>query len=155
MTLGGRYRNALSFSQSFARGSAFTAYEQTGTSTHDFVESLDDKAEEIADMLSKFPKLIEVEGISTDAQAVFAEILARNPWLSFITIGFADGGFYQLINLDSNVKIRQQLYVTAKGKWVVITVRTDEQVYLHFDYLDEAFNRRHHLQNTTKYLRGK
>ena len=79
MTLGGRYRNALSFSQSFARGSAFTAYEQTGTSTHDFVESLDDKAEEIADMLSKFPKLIEVEGISTEAQAVFAEILARNP----------------------------------------------------------------------------
>jgi HD-GYP domain-containing protein (c-di-GMP phosphodiesterase class II)/ABC-type amino acid transport substrate-binding protein len=139
------------FSQSFARDSALAVYKQTATSTHDFVESLDDKAEEIAYMLSKFPKLIEVEGISTETQAVFAEILARNPLLSFITVGFADGGFYQLINLDSNVKIRQQLNATAKDKWVVITVRTDEQVYLHFDYLDDAFNRRHHLQNPTNY----
>lgn len=139
------------FSQSFARDSALAAYQQTATSTHDFVESLDDKAEEIAYMLSKFPKLIEVEGISAETRAVFAEVLARNPLLSFITVGFADGGFYQLINLDSNVKIRQQFNATAKDKWVVITVRTDEQVYLHFDYLDEAFNRRHHLQNPTNY----
>jgi len=139
------------FSQSFAKDSALSVYEQTATSTHNFVESLDDKAEEIAYMLSKFPKLIDATGLSTESQAVFAEILARNPLLSFITVGFADGGFYQLVNLDSNVKIRQQLNATAQDKWVVITVRTDEQVYLHFDYLDDKFNRRHHLQNPTNY----
>jgi len=139
------------FSQSFARDSALSLYEQTASSTHDFVEGLDDRAEEIAYMLSKFPKLVEAEGISPEAQAVFAEILARNSLLSFITVGFADGGFYQLINLDSNVKIRQQLNAAAQDKWLVITVRTDEQVSLHFDYLDDAFNRRHRLQNPTNY----
>ena len=139
------------FSQSFAKESALSVYQQTVASTHDFVESLDDKAEEIAYMLSKFPQLVEAEGISSGTQAVFAEILLRNPLLSFITVGFADGGFYQLVNLDANVKIRQQLNATAKDKWVVITVRTDEQIYLHFDYLDEQFKRQHHVQNTTNY----
>lgn len=49
------------------------------------------------------------------------------------------------------MKIRQQLNATSKDKWVVITVRTDEQLYLHFDYLGEAFSRRHHMQNPTNY----
>ena len=88
------------FSQSFTRDAALAVYQQTTTSAHDFVDNLDDKAEEIAYMLTKFPKLVEVESSSTETQAVFAEILARNPLLSFIIVGFAYGGFYQLINLD-------------------------------------------------------
>jgi HD-GYP domain-containing protein (c-di-GMP phosphodiesterase class II)/ABC-type amino acid transport substrate-binding protein len=139
------------FSQSFATESALAVYENTASSTHDFIENLDDKAEEIAFMLSKFPKLVQVDGIGQDTRAVFAEVLERNPLISFITVGFKNGGFYQLINLDANVKIRQQFNAAAKDKWVVITVRTDGRRYLHFDYFDAEFQRRHKMQYPTNY----
>ena len=139
------------FSQAFATESALSVYEHAASSTHDFVENVDDKAEEIAFMLSKFPKLVEADGIDADTRAVFAEVLQRNPLISFITVGFNDGGFYQLINLDANVKIRQQFNATAKDKWIVITIRTDGDRYLHFDYLDAEFGHRHKMEYPTNY----
>jgi HD-GYP domain-containing protein (c-di-GMP phosphodiesterase class II)/ABC-type amino acid transport substrate-binding protein len=139
------------FSKSFATDSALSVYEQTATSTHDFVENLDERAEEIAFMLAKFPQLIHEDSISEETRAVFAEVLTRNPLISFITVGFHNGGFYQLVNLDANVKTRQQFTATAKDKWVVITVRTDGARYLHFDYLDEAFQHRHEVTYPTNY----
>ena len=139
------------FSQSFATDSALSMYEQTATSTHNFVENLDERAEEVAFMLAKFPKLIHEDSISEETRAVFAEVLTRNPLISFITVGFQNGGFYQLVNLDANVKTRQRFTATAKDKWIVITVRANGERYLHFDYLDESFQRRHEVSYPTHY----
>ncbi len=140
------------FSQLLARDSALAIYEQTASSTHDFVEQLENKAEETAFTLSKFPKLVEDKGITHQTRAVFAETLNRNPLLSFMTIGFADGGFYQLINLDANVKMREQFNAVANDKWVVVTIREEhDNRYLHFDYLNHAFERRYSLQYLTNY----
>lgn len=139
------------FSQSAATNSALSVYEHTASNTRDYIAGLDDKAEEIAFMLSKFPRLVQANQVEPETEAVFTEILERNPLISFITVGFADGGFYQLVNLDAHVTTRQKFNAAAADKWVVITIRTKGRRYLHFDYLDVDFKHRHSMQYPTNY----
>lgn len=140
------------FSKTLTLDAALSTYQQTATGTRDYLAAVDDKAAETVRILSKFPKLIENETISEPSRDFFAEILQRNPIFSDITVGFPQGGFYQLVNLDANVAIRQQLNVHAEDRWLVITVKAKEsKLYHHFDYFDDKFKLQHSSQYPTSY----
>jgi len=140
------------FSKALTLEAALSTYQQTATGTRDYLAAVDDKATETVRILSKFPKLIEDDTISEQSRDFFAEILQRNPIFADITVGFAEGGFYQLVNLNANIEIRQQLNVSAQDHWLVITVKTkDGKRYHHFDYFDEEFNHQRSWQEPTNY----
>jgi len=140
------------FSKTLTLDAALSTYQQTATGTRDYLAAVDDKAAEIVRIVSKFPKLIEGDTISAQSRDFFAEILQRNPTFSDITVGFPQGGFYQLVNLDANIAIRQQLNVATEDHWLIITAKNNNDMsYYHFDYFDEQFELQHSWQYPVNY----
>jgi len=140
------------FSKKLTIESALSEYQHTATSSRDYLAGVDDKAAETLHLLSKFPKLIKNKTIPNGSRHLFAEILQRNPIFSDITIGFSQGGIYQLINLNNNIAIAQQLKIDPEDHWLIITSKNiGNKKYQFFDYFDNKFNHRYSRKILTRY----
>jgi len=75
-----------------------------------------------------------------------------NPLFYAIYIGFANGDFYELINLEADPAIRKQLRAKPEDRWVAIRVVGEgEQRLRRFNYLDADFNIRVSREHKTDY----
>lgn len=131
------------FSRTMAIDAALSRQQLTASGTGEYLAAIDDKAVQTMRVLAKYPGLIAGETINPNARQVFAELMRSNPIYYAVYIGFANGDFYELVNLDTDPMIRDELKAAREDRWVGITVSgTGTGRIRRFDYLDDTFNRR-------------
>lgn len=140
------------FSRSLATDATQQVYQQTVASTRDYLSAADDRASATARVLAQFPKLIENERIGRETRQLFAEIMQRNELFYSIYVGFDNGYFYELVNLDTDPAVREQLRAEPDDRWVIITVSGQGgNKQRRFEYFDEDFNSRRSWGHQTEY----
>lgn len=122
-------------------------YQLTTSATRDYLSQIDHQATQTVRILARHPNLMQQQWIQPETPALFAEVMLNNPVLYAIYIGFPNGDFYELVNLDASAAVRQQLHAGPADRWVEITVRGEgNQRQRRFTYLDD--------QLQVKYLRS-
>lgn len=140
------------FSRSLATDATQAVYQQTVASTRDYLSAADSRANATARILAQFPKLVENDQVSDETRALFAEIMQRNALFYSIYIGFDNGYFYELVNLDTDEAVGDQLRAEPEDRWVIITVSGQgEARERQFEYFDEDFNSRRSWSHQTEY----
>lgn len=73
---------------------------------------------------------------------LFHKLLKNNPKLSSVYIGYENGDFYELLNLDTNKSLPGRYGASADDKWVIVSIFTESGRYVKkFDLLDAELNR--------------
>ncbi|MCK9605688.1 MAG: transporter substrate-binding domain-containing protein [Methylomonas sp.] len=131
------------FSRQAAVDSALAQYRLTAAGTRDYLAAIDSKASQNAAILSRFPELIKGKRVNPAARELFAEVMRSNPYLYAIYVGFNDGNFYELVNLDASPLARGQFTALPDDRWVVISVETEtDGRFRSVAYYDDKFKHR-------------
>ena len=126
------------FSQSMATESASQLFSLTSYNTQQRLHAMDKKAESTTRMFAKFGNLVNGNKINETALPVFAEMLKNNINFYAVYIGFGNGDFYEVINLNASPIIRSQLGATADNRWVIATINgKGEDRKRRFSYLND------------------
>lgn len=140
------------FSTDMATESTLSVYQKTAASTRDYLSAVDSRAAAATRILSQFTRFVGDTGITEDSRQLFAEAMNRNPLFYAIYIGFQNGDFYELINLDADPTVREQMQAKPEDRWVAIRVVGEgEQRLRRFNYLDADFNIRLSREHKTDY----
>ncbi len=112
------------FSKSMATESASFRYNIVAQNTRNYLATLDTKAINTAIMLSKYANLVNENWINQqgDVRQLFAQSMINNPIFYAIYIGFKNGDYYELINLDSSPIIRQKLHANDNERWIIVSI---------------------------------
>ncbi|MDE3272925.1 HD domain-containing phosphohydrolase [Pseudoalteromonas sp. G4] len=102
------------------------------------VSKMDDTAKNTASLLAKYSSLIDGHTLIEKADDILAELLVDHNDFYAIYYGFDNGDFYELINLETNTKIRKQLSAAMEDRFVRIHIYGDGQNrFKKTDYLNE------------------
>lgn len=112
------------FGQNLAQGAATEIFNSTAVGVSEKIDSLDSQSSELAMMLSEFPNIDEP---ISDTQLHFttsamAQAMRQKKFLYAIYIGYANGDFYELINLDSDNNLREKMGAQESDRWLVIKI---------------------------------
>ncbi len=111
-------------------------YRQTAEQTADFLESRDRKARNVALSLARYPRLARDNGqVPASTLRLFAQTLSLNPGLYAIYLGFDNGRFYELINLQAHPQVRNRLGAGPEASWLMAT-RDSDADHKNLYYLD-------------------
>lgn len=128
------------FSKNMATESASQLFSLSSQKTQLHLEALDQRAQNITRMFAKFGDLVEGNKVNDSAFPVFAEMLKSSKDFYAVYIGFANGDFHELINLDASPAIRAQIDAAFTDRWVTVTVSGDEDKKKRtFSYINDDF----------------
>ena len=131
------------FSRAMAVDAALAEYQLTAASTAEYLNTIDRSAARMTGILASYPQLVDDNWIAPPARQLFAEVMSGNPIYYAIYIGFSNGDFYELVNLETSKAVRRQLRAAESDRWVVIRVTGDGEARRRFfDYYDETFTLR-------------
>ncbi|UZK04207.1 transporter substrate-binding domain-containing protein [Venatoribacter cucullus] len=126
------------FSRSMALSSAEARYELAATTTRDYLSGIDNRASQIVRILARHPNLMEQQWVHPATAELFAEVMRSNPVFYAIYIGFGNGDFYELVNLNTSDDVRLQLQAMPSDRWVEIVVQGEgAKRERRFTYLNE------------------
>jgi HD-GYP domain-containing protein (c-di-GMP phosphodiesterase class II)/ABC-type amino acid transport substrate-binding protein len=131
------------FNRKMATESALAQYQLSAAATRDYLQSIDKQTVQLTKILSRYPGIIQENWVHPNARLLFSEVLETAPLLYAIYIGFANGDFYELVNLKTHPDVRSLLNAAPDDRWVEITVKKKgPQRFRQFDYFSEAFDLR-------------
>jgi HD-GYP domain-containing protein (c-di-GMP phosphodiesterase class II)/ABC-type amino acid transport substrate-binding protein len=140
------------FSQTMATESASQLFSLTSQKTQEHVLTIDKEAENITRMFSQFGDLVDGNKINDSAIPVFSEMLKNNNEFYAVYIGFANGDFFEVINLETSPTIRSQIKAAYNDRWVTITITgTKDNRKRVFHYLDENLKVRVSREESSDY----
>ncbi|MCX4190540.1 HD domain-containing phosphohydrolase [Methylophaga sp. OBS3] len=140
------------FSKTLATESTAAVYQQTATSTRDYIAAVDSRASATTRIVAQFPNLVSGKKVPDATRVLFSEIMQRNTMFYAMYIGHRDGDFYELVNLEANENLRQQLRAKENDRWVTISIYgSGADRMRRFDYYDADFNLRNSRQHPTDY----
>ncbi|EEF80975.1 HD domain-containing phosphohydrolase [Methylophaga thiooxydans] len=140
------------FSTTMATESTLSVYQKTAASTRDYLSTVDSRSTSVARILSQFTRFVGITGITEDSRQLFAEAMQRTPLFYAVYIGFENGDFYQLVNLESNPQVRRQLRAKPEDRWATVRVYGEgAQRVRRFNYYDTEFNLRATRSQSTDY----
>ncbi|ATC98392.1 hypothetical protein PSPO_a1286 [Pseudoalteromonas spongiae UST010723-006] len=126
----------VSASQQFA--------EQVAKQVELSISKMDDTAKNTASLLAKYSSLIEGHTLVGKADQILTDLLIDHNDFYAIYYGFDNGDFYELINLETNQKVRKQLDAAMEDRYVKIHIYTDgEQRVRKTEYLNDKLQVRH------------
>lgn len=126
------------FSRRMALSAAEDRYELTVAATRDYLSNIDKRASQTVRILARHPNLMNSHWIHSGTPELFAEVMRSNPVFYAIYIGFPNGDFYELVNLNTSEAVRRQLQAMPSDRWVEITVQGEgEERRRRFTYLNE------------------
>ena len=129
------------FSRAMAIDSAASRYRHTAAITNEYLDDIDIKACQIIETLSKHPSLIRENTVDAGTFPLFAGMMAHNPIFYGVYIGFGNGDFFEVINLDSSHTARGHLKADSRDRWVVMAVRgSGDERTRYITYYDDAFH---------------
>ncbi len=127
-------------------------YQASAANVSNQLTFIDEKAAKAAKILAQYPELVNDGWIRPEVPELFARSMQANPIFYAIYIGFANGGFYELVNLDTSLAVRQQLQALPEDRWVVISLKPGHKTSIRrFAYFDSNFNRRIVRQEPSDY----
>ncbi|GAB6094701.1 hypothetical protein JCM14469_09530 [Desulfatiferula olefinivorans] len=128
------------FSRTLALDSAVCTYRHTADLTSSYLNDIDDNAVQILSILSGQPELIVEGRAAAGTFPLIAGMMANHPLFYGIYIGFGNGDFFEVINLDSSPGARLSLKAVAGDRWIIMDVRDEgDQRLRHIAYYDDAF----------------
>lgn len=131
------------FSSRLAKQHALERYQQLSKATADHIAAIDQQAQNATLLLAQLPQLIRDHRVNPLANRVFRQVMLNNPMFNAIHLGFENGDFYQLINLDAHANTRKALQASPFDRWVIITViGTGNQRTRVYRYYNDHFNLR-------------
>jgi HD-GYP domain-containing protein (c-di-GMP phosphodiesterase class II)/ABC-type amino acid transport substrate-binding protein len=140
------------FSKSMATDSASHLFSLTSQNTRQQLHSIDKRAENVTRMFASFADLVDGNTINESALPLFSEMLTSNPNFYAIYIGFANGDFYELINLNASPAIRSQLSALPQDRWVIVSISGDKANRLRkFSYLNPILEVRAEKEERSNY----
>lgn len=140
------------FSRKLALENALEHYQQAAYDTRDFLNNLDESASQAALILAKQPNLAENNWVKPEVLPLFSEVMLHHRSFYAIYLGFANGDFYEVVNLNSSNTARRKLRASPEDRWLVITVKeSNGQRLRKFDYYDENFQLRISRQEPIDY----
>jgi len=140
------------FSRQMAIETAVDRYQLTAANTGDFIQAIDTRAAQIARLLARYPRLMEDEADHPRVLDLFAEVMRNNPIFFNIYLGFDNGDFYEVVNLENHPDLRASLGAQAQDRWAVNRVRNIEgQRQRQLDFYAADFTRRSGYSESSNY----
>ena len=131
------------FSKQIATNATLSQFSGLSQHASQYLQTVDDRASKVAKVLSIYPSLLEDSLSGSEVRNVFAEFMRNNPMFYAIYIGFENGDFYELINLESSRAVRRQLEAAPQDRWVIIHISGQgEQRKREYQYYDANFELR-------------
>lgn len=140
------------FSRNMAAQAAVFRFNGLAGNVSRHLDAIDDKAVETTRILAGHPVLTQGQWVNPQARGLFAAMMRDTPMLYAIYIGFDNGDFYELINLESGQAVRRRLNAEQPDRWVVISIRNEGQARTRtFDYYTADFQLRHSRSEASEY----
>lgn len=111
------------FSRKMATESALGRFDQLADHTGRFLNSADDRATDTVRVLASYPDLLDDGWVRGKVRDLFAAIMRDRNALYAVYVGFPNGDFFEVINLNSGEPVRRQLQAAPSDRWVMISVR--------------------------------
>ncbi|MDO7666885.1 MAG: transporter substrate-binding domain-containing protein, partial [Pseudomonadota bacterium] len=111
------------FSKTSATESTLAMYKKTAAETRNYLDLIDEKASQTASILAQFTHFNKDQVISDETTRLYMQGLLRNPLMLGVYLGFANGDFYELVNLDSDKDAREKLHALPQDRWLTITIK--------------------------------
>ena len=126
------------FSKSIASESALTFNNLRASHISEYLTRIDEKSVNSTRLLANLIQFVEPENLDENVKPIFADVMRSNAFFYAIYIGFPNGDYHGLINLESNRVVREQLQASDEDRWLYILVEGEEGHRLRkFFYLDK------------------
>ena len=132
------------FSLGLAADNTLKTYEATASSTQSYLAEVDERASETVNILSQFSRFDNDNTLLRETQQFFTQAMLRNPLFHAVYVGFENGDFYSIVNLDADPVTRSKLAAQATDRWVIVQISGQaEQRQRQLHYVDADFQVRH------------
>jgi HD-GYP domain-containing protein (c-di-GMP phosphodiesterase class II)/ABC-type amino acid transport substrate-binding protein len=143
------------FSQALAKDAVNTQFTHISQAVSERVFSIDTESQALVELLAAFPTM----GAATDLRALhpaslaMAKSMGLKNYLYAIYVGYENGDFYELINLNNSADLRESLNATTQDRWLVVKILNTAagRQRIH-EYYDETFTLRHKDQQSSSFL---
>lgn len=131
------------FSRAMAIESALAQHQITAQNTSNYIESIENRATQITRLLAQYPTLVNTQDESPSMRDLFAEVMRSNSIFYSIYLGFANGDFYEVINLENSQGARKSIKANPEDRWVVNRVSVINGMRTRqLDFYDDHFTLR-------------
>lgn len=111
------------FSKTSATESTLAMYKKTAEDTRNYLDLIDENASQTAGVLAQLTHFSNDRIVSDETTHLYMQGMLRNPLMFGVYLGFANGDFYELVNLDSDKDARAKLHAEQQDHWLVITIK--------------------------------
>src|SRR5690554_642565 len=127
-------------------------FQQTVSSTEEYLESIDTRAIAEITELAKLPRLLENAQIDGETFRLLAAVMQRNQLFQSVYLAQPNGELEQLINLQATPNIRQQLRAEDADRWLRIQLVEEQgQLQRRLEYYDRNFRLRYAWQHDSEF----
>jgi HD-GYP domain-containing protein (c-di-GMP phosphodiesterase class II)/ABC-type amino acid transport substrate-binding protein len=140
------------FTRRMAAEAAVNRFNGMAESTRQYLDAVDEKAVDTTRVLASYPGLVNNQWVNPEARDLFATMMRDATMLYAIYIGFGNGDFYEVINLDSGQAVKRQLHAEPSDRWVVVTVRGKGELRTRsYEYYSADFELRDRRSESSNY----
>jgi len=130
------------FSYSLAEDAAHKLFGQVAENVRDHIHGLDEESNVLTNLLAEYPEMgepVPVDGLHPSTQ-LMARAIQLHDYLYAIYIGYENGDFYELINLNSDPALRTRMQAKPQDRWLVIKIlNTANGRERRFEYYSDSF----------------
>lgn len=140
------------FSTQIATDAATNHAANVARNTKEKVASLSRKATYAVELLARNTALVDGDQVGSIVDELFSNLLDNNNEFYAVYIGFANGDFYELINLEASPVIREQLGASLTDRYAKVSVKdVDGKRMIHTQFLTEKFTLSHQIESRSEY----
>jgi HD-GYP domain-containing protein (c-di-GMP phosphodiesterase class II)/ABC-type amino acid transport substrate-binding protein len=140
------------FGRTMATEAATDLYSTASSGVVAKWNAIGDQNTTVIDLLSDNPALTYSKGDGKHL-ATIASVMERNPLYYGMYIGYPDGSFFELVNLDASRTARSSFRATPGDKWITISIDASETDRVRrLEYMDASFNTRIVRNEPTDFL---
>lgn len=140
------------FSKQLATENALTTYSSMSTMVNTHIRFLDTGASNVGKILAKIGSSPHYQRREEDIKKIFTEVLSNNPIFYSIYIASDNDDFFQVINLDASLIIREKLNADKNDRWVLVQAKGEgSQRIKTFSYYSDDFALRDKTTAATTY----
>ena len=142
------------FSRDLARTAAESAFRTTSEKVGERIASLDRQSANMVGVLSHFNALANFPETIQERLSLplLGGAMEQNPSLYAMYVGYSNGDFFEMVNLESGGNVRKAYAAAPHDRWVVVRVRTLNGIRVKTSsFLDSGFNKRIDREEVTDY----
>nr|WP_320012732.1 HD domain-containing phosphohydrolase [uncultured Desulfobulbus sp.] len=142
------------FSHDLAGTAAKHSFLATSERVGERIQTLERQSARLVSVLSNLSEFEQYPDAASErhVRTLLAGMMEQNPNFYSIYVGYQSGDFFELINLESNEKVREPFQAAPHDRWVIIKIREQESGRKKVTvYLDQYFKVRTQRQEISDY----